>query len=135
MSQRLYLFNNTVMYNIRYGRPDATESEVHDAAKKAGIHDRIMSLPEQYNTVVGEGGGYVLLLICQGGLVSIIVTNANSFFSGGEAQRLALARVLVQRADILIFDEATSALDADTEAHIKESIDTLCAGKTTIIVA
>ncbi|KAL4758412.1 ABC transporter ATP-binding protein [Aspergillus foveolatus] len=114
MEQSPYLFNNTVMYNIRYGRPDATESEVHDAAKKAGIHDRIMSLPEQYDTVVGEGGG---------------------FFSGGEAQRLALARVLVQRADILIFDEATSALDADTEAHIKESIDTLCAGKTTIIVA
>ncbi|BDD58375.1 hypothetical protein MAP00_003656 [Monascus purpureus] len=107
MAQSPHLFNNTIMYNIRYGRPDATESEVHDAAKKVGIHARIMSLPEQYDTVVGEGGG---------------------FFSGGETQRLALARVLIQRADILIFDEATSALDADTEAHIKESINTLCAG-------
>ncbi|KAL6229869.1 P-loop containing nucleoside triphosphate hydrolase protein [Aspergillus navahoensis] len=114
MAQSPYLFNNTIMYNIRYGRWDATESEVHDAAKRAGIHDRIISLPEQYNTMVGEGGGPL---------------------SGGEAQRLALARVLIQRANILIFDEATSALDADTEAHIKESIDTLCAGKTTIIVA
>lgn len=128
MAQSPHLFNNTIMYNIRYGRPDATESEVHDAAKKVGIHARIMSLPEQYDTVVGEGGGYVLLLIGQGGLVSFIITNSNSFFSGGETQRLALARVLIQRADILIFDEATSALDADTEAHIKESINTLCAG-------
>ncbi|KAL4759749.1 P-loop containing nucleoside triphosphate hydrolase protein [Aspergillus foveolatus] len=114
MAQSPYLFNNTIMYNIRYGRPDAAESEVHDAAKKAGIHARIMSLPEQYDTVVGEGG---------------------RTFSGGEAQRLALARVLIQRANIFIFDEATSALDPDSEAHIKESIDTLCAGKTTIIVA
>ncbi|KAL3469042.1 P-loop containing nucleoside triphosphate hydrolase protein [Aspergillus californicus] len=114
MAQSPHLFNNTIMYNIRYGRPDATDSEVHDAAKSAGIHARIMSLPEQYDTVVAEGGG---------------------IFSGGETQRLALARVLLQRADILMFDEATSALDADTEAHIKESINTLCAGKTTVIIA
>ncbi|KAL4993174.1 P-loop containing nucleoside triphosphate hydrolase protein [Aspergillus recurvatus] len=68
------------MYNIRYGRLDTTESEVHDAAKKAGIHARIMSLPKQYDTVAGEGG---------------------RTFSGREAQRLALARVLIQRANIL----------------------------------
>jgi ABC-type multidrug transport system fused ATPase/permease subunit len=118
------------MYNIRYGRLDATKSEVYDAARSAGLHDRIMSLPEQYDTVVGEDGGYVFLAINKS-----IITNSSRFFSGGEAQRLALARVLLQRAEILILDEATSALDADTESFIKDSINTLCLGKTTIIIA
>jgi ABC-type multidrug transport system fused ATPase/permease subunit len=118
------------MYNIRYGRLNATESEVCDAAKSAGLHDRILSLPKQYDTVVDEDQGYVFLVTHKA-----IITNSNRFFSGGEAQRLALARVLLQRADILILDEATSALDADTEAFIKDSINTLCLRKTTIIIA
>ncbi|KAL4972276.1 P-loop containing nucleoside triphosphate hydrolase protein [Aspergillus desertorum] len=86
MPQTPYLFNEVIMYNIRYGWPDAADSEVQEAAKSAGIHARTMSLPEQYKTVVHEGGGS---------------------FSGGEMQRLALARVLIRRADIPIFDEVT----------------------------
>ncbi|KAL4948045.1 P-loop containing nucleoside triphosphate hydrolase protein [Aspergillus filifer] len=114
MAQSPHLFYGTIMDNIRYGRPDAADSEVQDAAKSAGIHAHIMRLPEQYNTVVREGGGT---------------------FSGGEMQRLALARALIKKAKILICDEATSAQDADTEAHIRKGIEAFYKGHTKIIIA
>ncbi|OAG38270.1 hypothetical protein AYO21_07496 [Fonsecaea monophora] len=111
MAQTRYLFNHTFSHNIKYGRPDATETELHDAADRAGIHDTVNTLPETYEGIVGEGGGYL---------------------SGGEKQRVALARTLLHDAPVLIFDEATSALDADTEAHVKESIKS---NKTTVAIA
>jgi ABC-type transport system involved in Fe-S cluster assembly fused permease/ATPase subunit len=108
------LFNDTVYYNIQYGRPDATLEEVHAAAQAAHIHHFIMSLPEKYETRVGERG---LKL------------------SGGEKQRVAIARALLKRPRILIFDEATSALDSKSEQAIQTELDRIAHGHTTLVIA
>jgi ABC-type transport system involved in Fe-S cluster assembly fused permease/ATPase subunit len=112
--QDTVLFNDTVYYNILYGRPDATPAEVEEAARLARIHDFITSLPDGYQSKVGERG---LKL------------------SGGEKQRVAIARVILKRPKILIFDEATSALDTKTEREIQDSLDQVSADRSTLIVA
>lgn len=112
--QDTVLFNDTIYYNILYGRPDATPAEVEEAARMARIHDFILSLPDGYQSKVGERG---LKL------------------SGGEKQRVAIARVILKRARILIFDEATSALDTKTEKQIQESLDQVSVDRTTLIIA
>ena len=108
------LFNRSLMENIRYGRPNATDEEVIKAAKKAFIHDFISSLPEGYNSKVGERG--VML-------------------SGGERQRIAIARAILKDAPILILDEATSALDSESERYIEKSLKKLMKNKTVIAIA
>jgi len=112
--QDTVLFNDTILYNIAYGRPGATREEVEDAAKAAQIHDFVLSLPEGYETKVGERG---LKL------------------SGGEKQRVGIARTLLKNPPILLLDEATSALDSDTEAEIQESLKELGEGRTVITIA
>ena len=112
--QDTVLFNDTVYYNILYGRPSATPGEVEEAARLARIHDFIISLPDGYQSRVGERG---LKL------------------SGGEKQRVAIARVILKRPKILIFDEATSALDTKTEREIQASLDQVSADRSTLIVA
>ena len=108
------LFNNTIAYNIAYGRPGASPAEIIDAAKAARIHDLIESLPAQYETMVGERGVKL---------------------SGGERQRIAIARAILKNPPLLIFDEATSALDSHTERAIQEELDRLAQGRTTVIIA
>ncbi len=112
--QDTVLFNDTVHYNIAYGRPDASEDEVHAAARAAKIHDFIVSLPEGYDTRVGERG---LKL------------------SGGEKQRVGIARTLLKNPPILILDEATSALDTQTERSIQDSLKEMGQGRTVITIA
>lgn len=112
--QDTVLFNQSIYYNIAYGHPDATPEMVDQAAKDAQIYDFIMSLPEKYETRVGERG---LKL------------------SGGEKQRIAIARVLVKNPKIFIFDEATSSLDMKTEMQIKQSLDIVSEKKTTLVIA
>ncbi|SCA57794.1 ATP-binding cassette subfamily B [Candidatus Terasakiella magnetica] len=112
--QDTVLFNDTVFYNIAYGRPDATPADVEKAAKLASIHDFIMELPDGYNTIVGERG---LKL------------------SGGEKQRVAIARTILKRPRILLFDEATSALDTHTEKEIQVSLREVSSGLTTLVIA
>ena len=112
--QDTVLFNDTILYNIRYGRPDASDQEVHEAARAAHIHDFIVELPEGYETKVGERG---LKL------------------SGGEKQRVAIARALLKNPQILIFDEATSALDSAAERAIQGELDRISAGRTTLAIA
>jgi ATP-binding cassette subfamily B protein len=112
--QESYLFHDTIGANIRYGRPSATLAEVEDAARAAYIHDRIMEFPDGYDTVVGERG-YRL--------------------SGGEKQRLAIARVLLHDPRILILDEATSALDTASEREVQKALDALMGSRTTIAIA
>jgi ATP-binding cassette subfamily B protein len=112
--QDTVLFNDTIYYNIAYGRPEATREEVIDAAKSAHIHDFIESLPDGYNAMVGERG---LKL------------------SGGEKQRVAIARTLLKRPAILIFDEATSALDSKTEKAIQGELREISANRTTLVIA
>ena len=114
IQQDVFLFAGTVMDNIRYGRPDATDEEVVAAAKQAEMHEEIMRMPQNYHTYVGERG--VVL-------------------SGGQKQRISIARVFLKNPPILILDEATSALDSVTEAKIQESLDTLARGKTCIVIA
>ena len=114
IQQDVFLFAGTVMENIRYGRPDATDEEVVRAAKLAHIHDEIMQMPDNYRTYVGERG--VVL-------------------SGGQKQRISIARVFLKNPPILILDEATSALDSVTEAEIQKSLDRLSHGKTCIVIA
>ncbi|MBQ8387763.1 MAG: ABC transporter ATP-binding protein [Clostridia bacterium] len=114
VQQDVYLFNASIKDNILYGRPDATEDEVIEAAKRANIHDYVMTLPEGYNTEIGERGVRL---------------------SGGQKQRLSIARVFLKNPPILILDEATSALDNATEILIQQSLDELCRGRTTIVVA
>ena len=114
VQQDVYLFNSSIKENILYGRLDATDQEVIDAAKRANIHEYIMSLPNGYDTVIGERGVKL---------------------SGGQKQRLSIARVFLKNPPILILDEATSALDNATEILIQQSLDELCKGRTTIVVA
>jgi ATP-binding cassette subfamily B protein len=112
--QDTVLFNDTVYYNIAYGRPSATREEVEQAARAARIHDFIASTPQGYNTMVGERG---LKL------------------SGGEKQRVAIARTLLKKPAMLIFDEATSALDSKTERALQEELTGLARNHTTLIIA
>jgi len=112
--QDTVLFNDTIRYNIHYGRPDASEQEVEAAARAAQLHDFIVSLPQGYETRVGERG---LKL------------------SGGEKQRVAIARALLKNPPILIFDEATSALDSKTEKAIQASLEAAAIGRTTLVIA
>jgi len=112
--QDTVLFNDTVFYNISYGRPEATPSEIEDAARLASIHDFVSGLPDGYNTRVGERG---LKL------------------SGGEKQRVAIARTILKSPEILIFDEATSALDTHTEKEIQASLAEVSANRTTVMIA
>lgn len=112
--QDTVLFNDTVEYNIGYGRPDATPEEVREAARLARIHDFIESLPDGYDSAVGERG---LKL------------------SGGEKQRVAIARAILKRPQILLFDEATSALDTATEREIQKSLREVSTGRTTLVIA
>ena len=112
--QDTVLFNDIIQYNIRYGRVTATDDEVERAAEYADMHDRILSFPQQYSTVVGERG---LKL------------------SGGEKQRVAIARTILKNPSIILLDEATSALDTQTERNIQASLMKVCQGRSTIIVA
>ncbi len=114
VQQDIYLFNASIRDNILYGRLDATDDEVIDAAKRANIHEYIMSLDDGYDTVIGERGVRL---------------------SGGQKQRLCIARVFLKNPPILILDEATSALDNTTEILIQQSLDELCKGRTTLVVA
>lgn len=114
IQQDVFMFAGTIRENIRYGRPDATDSEVVEAAVRAEIHREIMDMPDGYDTYVGERG--VML-------------------SGGQKQRISIARVFLKNPPILILDEATSALDSVTEQKIQESLEKLSAGRTSIIIA
>ncbi len=114
VSQETYLFHATIRENLRYAKPDATQAELESAARGASIHDTIVSFPDGYDTVVGERG-YRL--------------------SGGEKQRIAIARVLLKDPAVLILDEATSALDSISERVVQEALDAASRGRTTIAVA
>ena len=114
VAQETYLFHGTIAENLRYGLPDATDAELVGAARAAQIHDFICSLPQGYDTVVGERG---LRL------------------SGGERQRVAIARALLKDSCILILDEATSALDATNEALVQSALQPLTKGRTTLVIA
>ena len=112
--QRVYLFQDTVANNISIGRPDATREEIIEAAKKARCYDFIMNLPEGFDTVIGEGGASL---------------------SGGEQQRISIARCILKDSPIVILDEATSSIDADNERAIQEAISELCKDKTLLVIA
>ena len=114
VQQDVFLFADTIFENIRYGRPDATEEEVIEAAKKAEIYEDILAMPKGFNTYVGERG---------------------TLLSGGQKQRVAIARIFLKNPPILILDEATSALDSVTEAKIQRAFDALARGRTTLIIA
>ncbi len=114
VQQDIYLFNDSMKENIRYGRLDATDEEIIEAAKRANIHDYIMTLPNGYDTQIGERGVRL---------------------SGGQKQRLSIARVFLKNPPLLILDEATSALDNTTEILIQTALDELCKGRTTLVVA
>ncbi len=114
VSQETYLFHATVRDNLRFARPDATDDEVEEAARAAQIHELIVSLPDGYETVVGERGYR---------------------FSGGERQRIAIARTILRNPPILVLDEATSALDTQTERAVQEALERLAEGRTTIAIA
>lgn len=114
VQQDVFLFADTVRENIRYGRPDATEEEIVEAAKRAEIYDDIIAMPQGFDTYVGERG---------------------ALLSGGQKQRISIARIFLKDPPILILDEATSALDSVTEAKIQHAFDELAKGRTTIIIA
>lgn len=114
VQQDVYLFAGSIIENIRYGRPDATDEEVYEAARKANAHEFIMNLPEGYSTDIGQRGIKL---------------------SGGQKQRLSIARVFLKNPPILIFDEATSALDNESEKVVQESLETLAANRTTFVIA
>jgi ATP-binding cassette subfamily B protein len=114
VSQETYLFHATVRENLRFAKPDATDDELEAAARAARIHDLIASLPEGYDTMVGERGYR---------------------FSGGEKQRIAIARTVLRNPPVLVLDEATSALDNETERAVQEALDQLAEGRTTIAIA
>ena len=112
--QRVYLFQDTIYHNISMGRPDATRAEVIAAAKKARCYDFIMALPQGFDTIIGEGG---------------------ETLSGGEKQRISIARCILKDAPIVILDEATASVDADNESYIQAAISELCQGKTLLVIA
>ena len=112
--QRVYLFQDTVYNNISMGRPDAAYEEVVEAAKKARCYEFIMALPDGFETVIGEGGASL---------------------SGGEKQRISIARCILKDAPIVILDEATASVDADNESYIQQAISELCRGKTLLVIA
>ncbi|RST87596.1 ABC transporter ATP-binding protein [Aquibium carbonis] len=114
VSQQPYLFEGTIRDNIRYGRPDATDAEVEEAARLAQADDFVRALPRGYETPVGENG---------------------MTFSGGQRQRLSIARAIVRQAPILLLDEATSALDNESEAKVQKALETVMEGRTTIVIA
>jgi subfamily B ATP-binding cassette protein MsbA len=114
VTQETVLFNDTVRHNIAYGKPDATQAEIEEAARVAFAHDFIVELPKGYDTIVGERG---------------------IFLSGGQRQRLAIARSLLVDAPVLILDEATSALDAESERFVQQAIGNLVRNRTTIVIA
>ncbi|MEV8592262.1 ABC transporter ATP-binding protein [Streptomyces sp. NPDC052012] len=114
VSQETYLFHASVADNLRFAKPDATDEELYAAAKAAQIHDHIAALPDGYDTVVGERGHR---------------------FSGGEKQRLAIARTILRDPAVLVLDEATSALDTRTEAAVQQAIEALSANRTTLTIA
>jgi ATP-binding cassette subfamily B protein len=114
VSQETYLLHTTVLENLRYAKPDATDEQIVAAAKAAQIHDMITSLPDGYDTMVGSRGHR---------------------FSGGEQQRIAIARTLLRDPRILVLDEATSALDTETERAVQRAFDELARGRTTITIA
>ena len=114
VQQDVFLFADTIFENIRYGKPDATEEEVYEAAKKAEIYDDILAMPDGFDTYVGERG---------------------TLLSGGQKQRVSIARIFLKNPPILILDEATSALDSVTEAKIQRAFDNLSQGRTTLIIA
>ena len=114
VQQDVFLFADTILENIRYGKPDATEEEVIEAAKKAEIYEDILAMPQGFRTYVGERG---------------------TLLSGGQKQRVAIARIFLKNPPILILDEATSALDSVTEAKIQRAFDALAQGRTTLIIA
>jgi ATP-binding cassette subfamily B protein len=114
VSQETYLLHTTVRENLRYAKPGATDAEIEDAARAAQIHDLIAGLPDGYDTMVGSRGHR---------------------FSGGEKQRLAIARTLLRDPRVLVLDEATSALDTETERAVQKAFDTLAEGRTTITIA
>ena len=112
--QRVYLFQDTIYNNISMGKPDATEEEVYEATKKARCYDFIMALPDGFQTVIGEGGATL---------------------SGGEKQRISIARCILKDAPIVILDEATASVDTDNESYIQEAINELVKGKTLLVIA
>ena len=114
IAQEVFLFADTIRENIRYGRPDATDAEIEEAAKRAEIHDEVLRMPNGYDSYIGERG--VML-------------------SGGQKQRVAIARVFLKNPKILILDEATSALDTVTEQRIQASLDELSRGRSSVIIA
>ena len=114
MQQDVYLFVGTVYDNIHYGRPDASREEVVEAAKNANAHEFIMSLPNGYETDIGQRGIKL---------------------SGGQKQRISIARVFLKNPPILIFDEATSALDNESEKVVQESLEKLAKNRTTFVIA
>jgi len=114
VSQETYLFHATIAENLRFARPDATDEELVAAARAARIHDLIAGLPDGYETVVGERGYR---------------------FSGGEKQRMAIARTILRNPPVLVLDEATSALDSETERAVQQALDSLAEGRTTIAIA
>jgi ATP-binding cassette subfamily B protein len=114
VSQETYLFHASVRENLRFARPDATDDEIEDAARTARIHDLIASLPQGYDTVVGERGYR---------------------FSGGEKQRMAIARTVLRNPPVLVLDEATSSLDTQTEYAVQAELERLAEGRTTITIA
>ena len=114
VSQDITLFDDTIRANIAYGRPDAPEEEIMEAARNAAAHDFIMEMPEGYDTYVGERGTKV---------------------SGGQRQRLAIARAMLKNAPVLLLDEATSALDTESERHVQSALAKLMQGRTTLVIA
>ncbi len=114
VQQDVYLFVGTVLDNIRYGKPDASREEIIEAAKNANAHEFIMSLPDGYDTDIGQRGVKL---------------------SGGQKQRLSIARVFLKNPPILIFDEATSSLDNESEKVVQESLEKLAKNRTTFVIA
>lgn len=112
--QKVYLFHDTILNNIKFGKPDATMEEVFEAAKQARCHDFIVALPDGYNTIVGEGG---------------------SSLSGGEKQRISIARAILKNSPIIILDEATASIDPENEHFVQAAISALTHGKTIIVIA
>jgi len=114
VSQETYLFHESVRENLRFAKPDATDEEIERAAEAARIHHVLAALPDGYDTIVGERGYR---------------------FSGGEKQRIAIARTILRNPPILVLDEATSSLDTETERLVQEALDRLSEGRTTIAIA